>query len=111
MAIEQCIPAMKQQEKIITLFSCQIQYYFTHVETNQSGGGNLGKTPDTPLSRVLLDPRQGLKCTIIRKTCPSNVYLLNPYLTNEFSHHYQLGKSTFILGVLGVSFNFYLVFR
>ena len=41
-------------------FSCQIQYYFTHVETNQSGGENLGKTPDTPLSRGLVDPRQGL---------------------------------------------------
>ena len=27
--------------------------------------------------------------------------LINPYLTNEFSHRYQLGESTSFLGVLG----------
>ena len=31
-------------------------------------------------------------------------FLINPYLTNEFSHHYQSDESTFILGVLGVIF-------
>ena len=36
---------------------------------------------------------------------------INPYLTNEFSHHYKLEESTFILGVLGVIFIFYLIFR
>ena len=35
---------------------------------------------------------------------------LNPYLTNGFSHCYQLDESTFILGVLGVIFIFYLYF-
>ena len=29
--------------------------------------------------------------------------MFNPYLTNRFSHHYQLDESTF-LGVLGVIF-------
>ena len=28
-----------------------------------------------------------------------------------FSHHNQFGESTFILGVLGAIFNFYLIFR
>ena len=32
--------------------------------------------------------------------------MVNPYLTNGFSHHYQLGESTFILWVLGVFFIF-----
>ena len=32
----------------------------------------------------------------------------NPYLTNGFSHYYQLGESTFIIGVLGVIFIFFL---
>ena len=35
----------------------------------------------------------------------------NLYLTNGFAHHYQLNESTFILGVLGVIFVFYLIFR
>ena len=30
---------------------------------------------------------------------------INPYLTNRFSHRYQLGESTFILGVLRVIFS------
>ena len=35
---------------------------------------------------------------------------INPYLTNGFSHHYHLGESTFILGVLGVIFIFIYAF-
>ena len=35
--------------------------------------------------------------------------LINPYLMNEFSLRYQLGESTFILGVLEVIFIFYHV--
>ena len=38
-------------------------------------------------------------------------FLFNPYLTNGLSHHYQLDESTFILGVLGVIFISYLIFR
>ena len=34
-----------------------------------------------------------------------DVSLINPYLTNGFSHHYQLGESTFI--VRGVRSDFY----
>ena len=37
--------------------------------------------------------------------------LVNPYLTNGFSHPYQLGESTFILGASGVFFKFYSIFR
>ena len=33
-----------------------------------------------------------------------------PHLTNGFSHHYQLGESTFILGALGVIFFFFFFF-
>ena len=42
-----------------------------------------------------------------RESLPS----LNPYLKNGFSHHYLLGESTLILGVLGVIFIFYLIVR
>ena len=38
------------------------------------------------------------------------IYTFNLYLTNGFSHHYQLGKSTFIFGVLGVMFIFFISF-
>ena len=33
--------------------------------------------------------------------------VIYPYLTNEFSHHYRLDESTFILGVSGVILKFY----
>ena len=33
--------------------------------------------------------------------------LINPYLTNGFSHHYHLGESTFIVG--GVMSDFYFL--
>ena len=33
---------------------------------------------------------------------PMMNFYLNPYLTNGFSHHYQMDESTFILGVLVV---------
>ena len=32
--------------------------------------------------------------------------IINPYLTDGFTHHYQLGESTFYLGMLGVIFIF-----
>ena len=35
---------------------------------------------------------------------------INPYLTNGFSHHYQLGESTVILGASGVIFNCFIIF-
>ena len=35
--------------------------------------------------------------------------MINPYLTNEFSHCYQLGESSFIFRVLGVISNFYVI--
>ena len=35
--------------------------------------------------------------------------LLNPYLTNGFPHHYQLGESTFFLWVLGVFFIYFFI--
>ena len=35
------------------------------------------------------------------------VVTVNPYLTNGFSHHYQLGESTFIF--MGVTSNFYFL--
>ena len=35
---------------------------------------------------------------------------LNPYLTNGFSHHYQLGESTFIFRGVRSDFYFYLFF-
>ena len=34
------------------------------------------------------------------------LFIINPYLTNGFSHHYHLEESTFILGALGVILNF-----
>ena len=37
--------------------------------------------------------------------------VFNPYLTNGFSHRYQLRESTFSLGVLGVILKFYSIFR
>ena len=36
--------------------------------------------------------------------------LLNPYLTNGFSHHYKLGESTFIFRGARSGFYFYLIF-
>ena len=35
---------------------------------------------------------------------------INPLLTNGFSHHYQLGESTLILGVCRVIFIFFISF-
>ena len=32
--------------------------------------------------------------------------IFNPYLTNGFAHHFQLGESTFILAALGVILNY-----
>ena len=36
-------------------------------------------------------------------------YEFNPYLTNEFSHHYQLGESTFIFRAFRCDFK--IVFK
>ena len=62
------------------------------------------------------DQNCDLWLTNISVTEASEVYFgirsaLNPYLTNGISHHYQLEESTFILGALGVIFNFYPNFR
>ena len=39
----------------------------------------------------------------ITKLLSDDMPYINPYLTNGFAHHYQLGESTFIL-VLAVIF-------
>ena len=41
-------------------------------------------------------------------SCDVNAFMVNPYLTNGFSHHYQLDESTFI--VRGVRSDFFLSF-
>ena len=56
----------------------------------------------------LNDTLEGSKNVMNRHFQP---LLFNPYLTNGFSHHYQMGESTFILGASRVIFKFNPIFR
>ena len=48
----------------------------------------------------------------LRQSGPSSMSgILNPYLTNGFSNHYQLGEFTFIFSGVRSDFYFYLIFR
>ena len=42
-----------------------------------------------------------------QKSCKENrqYWIVDLFLTNGFAHHYQLGESTFVLGLIGVILN------
>ena len=42
---------------------------------------------------------------------PETYKVINPYLMNDFSHHYQLDEFTFIFRGVRSDFYFYLIFR
>ena len=46
------------------------------------------------------------KSKVLIRLDANNVLRLNPYLTNGFSHHYQLGESTFIFRGVRSKFQF-----
>ena len=43
-------------------------------------------------------------------SCDVNAFMVNPYLTNGFSHHYQLDESTFIVRGVRSDFLFFISF-
>ena len=66
--------------------------------------GKTFPTADTTLESIK-------ETTLLLETQSPTGRHFNPYLTNGFSHHYQLDESTFIFRGVGSDIYFYLIFR
>ena len=84
----------------VDLASISVSWHLVSV----SGAGRWGDQTETLALAAVLDASVSVFSLFQEKN-------INPYLTNGFSHHYQMGESTFIFRGVKSDLIFYLIFR